>query len=375
MTPMQGEGGRSGTATSIQWAALVLVVLLAVAVVAALAEGAVRLRQWMKYGTPKSFAAMYDVDPALNLRVLKAGFDSSTIHINSLGFRGPEITRPKPEGTVRIAFLGASTTFCGEVSGDAAVWPQKVTEQLRRDFPAVRFDFVNAGVPGYLVKSTRLNLKHKLAALQPDIIVVYHLTNDLSGEVRDLAVARGLPGAADIGQQSWLETHSLLWELVLKNLRVMQAQRTAPLPDAQHLQVDARELGRGFEGDLSGLLQDASAVSSRVVVATFSTRLRAEQTPQVQLEAAASAFVYMPFMSIDGLLAGYARYNEIIGKVARAEGALLIGGENSIPGDAAHFVDSVHFSDAGSRAMATRVHAALVADAKVLEMVRARSAK
>ena len=153
---------------------------------------------------------------------------------------------------------------------------KKVTEQYRRDFPAARFDFVNAGVPGYLVKSTRLNLKHKVAALQPDIIVVYHLTNDLSGEVRDLAVAQGLSGAADIGQQSWLETHSLLWELVLKNLRVMQAQRKAPLSDAKRLRLDARELGRGFESDLSGLLQDAAAVSSRVVMATFSKRLRAD---------------------------------------------------------------------------------------------------
>ena len=375
MTPMLGEADRPGAAKSTQWTALVLVVLLAVAVVAALAEGAARLRQWTKYGTPKSFAAMYGVDPILNLRVLKPGFDSSTIHINSLGFRGPEITRPKPEGTVLIAFLGASTTFCGEVSGDAAVWPQKVTEQLRRDFPTVRFDFVNAGVPGYLVKSTRLNLKHKVAALQPDIIVIYHLTNDLSGEVRDLAVAQGLPGAADIGQQSWLENHSLLWELVLKNLRVMQTQRKSLLADAERLSVDVRELGGGFERDLSSLVRDATAASSRVVVATFSTRLRAEQNRQTQLEAAASAFVYMPFMSIDGLLAGYARYNEIIGKVARAEGALLVGGENNIPGDATHFVDSVHFSDAGSRAMAARVHAALVADPKVLELVRARSAK
>ena len=95
----------------------------------------------------------------------------------------------------------------------------------------------------------------------------------------------------------------------------------------------------------------------------------------MQLKAAASAFVYMPLMSIDGLLAGYARYNEIIGKVARAEGALLVGGENTIPGDATHLVDSVHFSNAGSRAMATRAHAALVADAKVLELMRARSSK
>ena len=36
-------------------------------------------------------------------------------------------------------------------------------------------------------------------------------------------------------------------------------------------------------------------------------------------------------------------------------GAYLIDGEDEIPGDAAHFADSVHFTDAGCRAMAQRV--------------------
>ena len=79
-----------------------------------------------------------------------------------------------------------------------------------------------------------------------------------------------------------------------------------------------------------------------------------------------------PFMTLDGLLAGYARYNTLIADAAQAEGALLIGGENRIPGDAAHFVDSVHFTDRGSRANADRVVEALAADAKVRELIEQR---
>jgi len=59
------------------------------------------------------------------------------------------------------------------------------------------------------------------------------------------------------------------------------------------------------------------------------------------------------------LLASYERYNQIIGEVARETGALLIEGENDIPGTPAYFTDSVHFNDEGSKAMADRVSRAL----------------
>jgi lysophospholipase L1-like esterase len=65
-------------------------------------------------------------------------------------------------------------------------------------------------------------------------------------------------------------------------------------------------------------------------------------------------------MTPDGLLAAFARYNEIIAEVAQEEGVFMIGGESLIPGDNEHFNDSVHFKDAGSRVMARRVSEALL---------------
>ena len=60
----------------------------------------------------------YRFDNKIGLRLPMPGFTSPRLTINSLGFRGPELPRKKPPGTYRIAFLGGSTTYCAEVSGD-----------------------------------------------------------------------------------------------------------------------------------------------------------------------------------------------------------------------------------------------------------------
>jgi len=355
---------------AVRWVGLLVVPLVLIALLVLAAEGIVRVRQWSKFGSAGGFSSLYFTDERIGLRVLKPDMHIGRISTNAFGFRGPAIAQPKPYDTIRLAFLGASTTYCAEVSGESQVWPALVTDALRLRFPSAKFDFVNGGVPGYTVASSRKNLANRIAALQPDVIVVYHATNDLSGEVNRLAAEAGLRGN-DFGQ-SWLERHSLLWELVVKNLRVWRATRRQS-DGAGRLHVQAEKLGREFHDQLSGLLREAQATgAARVAIATFSTHLRPGQTPTQQERAAVSALVYMPFMTYQGLLDGFARYNAIVREVAGAEAALLIDGEDTIPGDSVHFVDSVHFSDAGSQAMAKRVAEALASDVVVQELVATR---
>ena len=63
--------------------------------------------------------------------------------------------------------------------------------------------------------------------LQPDIIVIYHATNDMSGELRELAVKQGLLAEGEFQEFSWPGRYSLLWNLVEKNLRIMAAQHAS----------------------------------------------------------------------------------------------------------------------------------------------------
>lgn len=347
-----------------KWTALAVLTIGMLILLLAAAEIAIRVRQTLRYGTASTIEDTYIVDAKLGLRVPIANLSKGHISVNSLGFRGPEIPMPKPPGTVRLAFVGASTTWCGEVSGNDKVWADIVAKSLAQAFPAHRFDYVNGGVPGYTIPASRKNLEFRIAPLAPDVIVIYEGMNDLSGELREVAAAKGVVRDAKMEPASWLADYSLLWNLAEKNLRVWFAQRRVESA-AGRLVLDAGALGDGFRRDLTGLVQAAQQRAKRVAVATFSIQLRPGQSADAQLRAAASRLYYEPFMTPQGIIDAYRRYNQIVREVATATGALLIDGEDDIPGDPAHFADTVHFTDAGSAAMAARVTRVLAKDPAV----------
>jgi lysophospholipase L1-like esterase len=369
---MGEEGERLSTGQ--KWGLLVAVTGVVLFAVLAVAEWAIRERQARLHGTAATAEQLYVLDEKIDLRVPIANLTAGPIRTNSLGFRGPEIRVPKPDNTVRIAFLGASTTWCAEVSSNEKTWPHLVTERLRETVPGTAVDYVNGGVPGYVVRSSLRNLAHRVAPLQPDIIVIYHATNDMSAELRELAASKGVWQRKAVESRSWLSERSLLWNLAEKNLRILIAQKKVEA-DVGRLDVDERVLGETFRKDLEALVRAAQQHAKVVAIATFSTRLRPGQSPEEQLEASASALYYMPFMTPEGLLRSYARYNDVIREVARSRGAVLIEGEDQIPGDPAHFADSVHFNDAGASAMAQRVAGALLSEAAVQSLLQPSHAR
>jgi lysophospholipase L1-like esterase len=347
---------------------MVLGTIAAVLLLLAAAEVAVRVRQYLKYGSTATLEEQFTVDPAIRLRIPVAGYSRGPVSVNRLGFRGDEIAVPKPANTIRVAFLGASTTWCAEVSSNERVWAYLVTAQLREAFPRKQIDYINAGVPGYTMESILASLKNRVAPLGPDIVVIYEASNNLTGEMRRLAAQRGIVADDQFRDLSWPSRYSLLWHLVEKNLKLLAAERIAQNPTAR-LEVDARTLGEHYRAVLTEVVREAQRHAKVVALATFSIQPRREQTQQQKMQASSSALYYMPFLHPDTVIAAFERYNEIAREVARDTGALLIEGERDIPGDAAHFHDTVHFTDAGSAAMAGRVGRALIASDAVRAVV------
>jgi hypothetical protein len=345
--------------------------LLGAGVLAALllVEGLVRLRQWKRYGTTATTYYRYAKDPASGLRIPMPGFTAGPIRINSRGFRGAEIEEPKPAGRIRLAFLGASTTFCAEVTGLETTWPHLVVEGLRAAEPALEFDYVNAGVGGFTTTESLANLEHRVAPFQPDVVLYYEATNDLTADTRNLAVEAGLYRRGE-GDHARIGNWWLTYYLVEKNLR----QLFAPRGERDKLRFEPGALSRGFEERLTRLVQSAQARAPVVVLVTFAVQVRREQTPEAQRAAAASALYYMPFLDPTSLLDGYEEYNRVIRAVALATGALLIEGEGGIPGDPEHFADSVHFRDPGSRLQADRILSGLLGSARFQELLARRRA-
>lgn len=322
-------------------------------------EAAARVRFYSQYGTffrVHTFA----VDPATGLRIPPPSRDTGAIRIDSRGFRGDEIQVPKPAGRIRVAFLGASTTFCAEASSNAATWPSLVCDALRAAHPDADIDFVNAGVAGYVLDDIQKNLELRVAPLQPDVIVYYEATNDLTKWTRDLARAQGVYTGHSDGE-GWLAETSLAWHLIEKNLLVRARQKEAAAA-AGRLVWDEARVVPPFRERLEKLVKRAREIAPCVALVTFSQAARAGQDEAQQAAACITHAYYMPYISHAAVVQGFAAYNRAIREVAREQGTALVEGEDSIPADAEHFADSVHFTDAGCVLQARRVADGLLAD-------------
>jgi lysophospholipase L1-like esterase len=351
-------------------ASTVLVICL---ILLLLAEVGVRLRNKIRYGNFWGIEETYALNPASGLRIPIPGGRFGPITINSFGFRSPEITEAKPPGRLRLAFLGGSTTYCAEVSSNEMTWPHLVWKTLHERWPALDLDYINAGVPGYTTRTLLSALEKRVAHFEPDIIVIYEATNDLSSNSYELARDQGVV-AHRPEEGGWLSRHSLLALLIQKNLEIMRRQSLAT-SSAGKVKLDTARLDAEFRSDYTNLVEASEKIARLVVTVTFAHRIRAEQSPEGKKEAAVTALYYMPYMTIDDLVTGFAHYNQVIRDVAAAHRALLVGGEDTIPADAGHYADSVHFTDAGSMAMAKRVSGALIASPALQALVASKGAE
>jgi len=97
-------------------------------------------------------------------------------HVNSLGFRGKEITIEKPLNTYRIFCLGGSTTF-GNIP-DPLSWPEKLEGMLKKKYPGINFEVINGGVPAYCSSDSLIIFLLRALELNPDAITIMDGIND-----------------------------------------------------------------------------------------------------------------------------------------------------------------------------------------------------
>lgn len=119
----------------------------------------------------------------------KSGRYAAQKTVSSMGFIStPEITVDKPEGTVRIVFLGGSSTAgTGKNLADSETWPWRAVE-MTRTHVSQDVDFINAAAGGYSSFESYGRLWSRLRTFSPDIVVVCHGWNEMyyfrdSGEI------------------------------------------------------------------------------------------------------------------------------------------------------------------------------------------------
>lgn len=334
------------------------------------AEGLARLRAGLLHGDVQDVYELFEPVPGSDLLRpvpdLDTVFAGRRITISSRGFRSPELADPPPPDRLLLAFLGGSTSFCSNVDGTAATWPEQVRRRLDRALSGRTVEQVNAGVTGYGLEHSRRALELRLGDLAPDVIVIHHVTNDLARDAQARAAELGLYDGSP--EPDWLEQHSFLWMLIRKNQRYLAAQ-SAGREDGPKLEEPASAWSAGYEQRLTGLVRAAQARAPLVVLLTFPTLVRAGQSRERQLEHLAQSFTFLPFLTPAATLAAYATYNDVVRRVAAGTGAVLIEVAERIPGDVEHFDDSVHLSAQGCELLGRLVAEGLLADAGFRQVV------
>lgn len=312
-------------------------------------EVALRLVERQKFGDAANVdrSDVFFRDPTTQLRLATPGAAMGKVRINAHGFRGPPLAIPKPPRTLRIAYLGSSTTFSAEVP-EGRDWPSMATAALARTLPAnCRAEHVNAGMPGFAVRHMRTLFEARVRPLQPDMVVV--LPGDVSADIADDLRAQGHDPNAWF-RRSWLAERSVLWRKVERSSAALTLERRAFDQDGK-IAVDLAGNAAAFGKRLGAFMGEIRSAEAQPAVATISSRLRRDQSRGEQLEAVRSALVVNPYTSIPDMVAAREGYNAQVRRVAVATGATLVDVGDAVPSDPANFVDSAHFSVRGSAIM------------------------
>ena len=324
------------------------------------ADALLRIQQYLAFGGERNVekAKQYYVDAATGLRLPAPNSNHGRLHYNSLGHRSPEIEVPKPAGTLRLAFMGSSTTLDPFVPRLESTWPHLVAKALDDAVPGCRVDYLNAGSPGFGTGALLTYFDAFIRLREPDVVVI--MTNDQNQDLDALAIKAGISDGVHY-RPSWLARNSLFWSKVEKNAVIIQRQRSAH-SETGRLTFRRAELTANFRANLERLVGLVRETGALPVLLAVGGQLRADQSKQRQIDAAETDLFYMPYMSISGFLETRAAYNEAIDDIARRHDLPFIDWQSAVPGDAAHFIDSHHFKPAGSRAMADYLVRRLLAD-------------
>jgi lysophospholipase L1-like esterase len=149
--------------------------------------------------TPHPYLSYY---PTPNYR------KGQTFH-NSLGYRGDEFPKEKPDGVYRIVALGGSSTYDVRIERNVDTFTTQLEKLLKEDYDYQNVQVINAGVPGYNSWEILVNLEFRVLDLDPDLVIIYEGTNDVHARLVEPSAYQG----DDLGRrQVWQAPRVALWE-------------------------------------------------------------------------------------------------------------------------------------------------------------------
>jgi len=364
-----------GTVRALWWCFLFVVTL----------DIAARVDDWVRWRAP--FGESYDhsnlvTSDSITLRG-RAGYRFEKWAMNSHGFRGPELFTGENSRPVRVVTLGASETF-GLFESAGGEYPARLQALLDSLSPR-RFEVVNTALPGMSLLAMRPYLRHVVAPLKPDVVLVYpspsffleisppRVRPPSTGDTRERsagAISSGISVASAARVRN--KARTLIKQLVPVRVQLAIRQGRLHLTRSRHdadwvwtsVPVDRMQM---FEEQLEQVVQDIEDLGAAPVLVTHSNRFLHRGEPfsiedRQHLLAVVSA--YWPRASEDVAIGVDSAANRRLRSLAVNRSVPIVETERRIPADAVHFADYSHFTDAGAARMAALIAEQLIAYAR-----------
>ena len=249
-------------------------------------------------------------------------FDT-TIRINNLGFRGPDLPRAKGDAFLIVA-LGESQTFGPTLRDGEKPWPEMLQDLFDRHASCGRrIEVLNAGTEAYTLEDNLERMRRDILPLKPDLILSAHGMNGF------LAFGlRRVPEPSEPGVRP--RASALIGRAVLTIERAAHDWRDRNSAQAQPAALapmsDAELMRSRYADDYRKLIALARESGADIALAD-STMAVNEQSPREVKD-----FYGAVFKPIEDIIAANAAHNRMVKLIAREEGAPLIDMADGVDG-------------------------------------------
>jgi hypothetical protein len=302
---------------------------------------------------------------------------------NDFGLRGPPLTLVKPPRTIRIAFLGASTTV--NTHSYPFSYPERVVYWLNRfaesNHYEVKFEVLNAGREGLSSEDFSAIVRDELLPLDPDLAVYYEGANQFNAGrmvVPPISSRQQIDPRDPVGTHivpAALRNHFALGSIIDRVLNGFSSLNEPRKPlhvlvwhisvNEQNPDVSSPKLPLHLPTivkDLDAIRASLQSIGGRLVLCSFEWLAK----DGLQLSGTRHAFIYKQ-LNTELWPLRYAEIrrladfqNRVFRRYAEARQIPFIDVASMLPQDPNLFVDAIHMTDTGERVKAWIVFQQLV---------------
>lgn len=331
-------------------------------------ELASRIEQWALHGAP--ILGVYTYDSALfttdEFGILgKSNGNYEKWHLNSHGFRGPDVLLEKDPRRLRVVCIGASETFGLYESADKE-WPRQLESFLTES--GMEAEVINAAMAGMSLPQRTRHVENRLLRFSPDVIVFMLEYGSYAGltpeKIRLRRTGPGtLPerkGAID-GLKS-MRTVSRLKDVVIPKLPGQIQEAIGSLERRLKLEMLQRELGpryrslvhvqpfetEAFRLDLEELYEKVNVVGVQLVLVSPAMWLSERNV--------ATTYLSWPYVDESWWREAKATLPVMARQFAEAHHVPFLDLSDVVAGHETDWMkDMLHFNDLGAERVAQRV--------------------